>query len=105
MAQLHETISNNVAVDLFNRAAQAIKRRSFAEAHTLLDEALNFVTRPHDRMTILMAQARTPKSAFTHAAATAATELRKAGCFVYFALIPLAVTVTGLVHAIHAYLS
>lgn len=102
MAQLHATISNNVAIGLFNQAGEAAKRRKFSEVHALLDEALVYVTNLKDRLTITMAKGQVPKNAIVHAAKT---EMAKAGCLVYFALIPLAVTVTSLLRAIHAHLS
>ena len=103
MAKLHSTISNNVAIDLVNRAGELLKHRMFSEVHALLAEALEFVTSPQDRLTILRAQSSTPQSGLSSAATTAAKGLQKAGCLVYFALLPLAAAVTGLLRAIHAY--
>jgi hypothetical protein len=103
MAKLHSTISNNVAIDLFERAIQALKNRRFSEAHALLDESLQFATKHEDRITIMMAQSRIPKSGLSSAATTVAAGMQKAGCLIYFALLPIAAAITGLLQAIHAY--
>lgn len=85
MAKLHFTISNNLAGEYFKRAAEALKSRSFAEAHRNIDEALRYSLDLELIALLLDARARLPRNGLAHAV----NQAQKAGCLMYLLAPPI----------------